>query len=199
MRRFSLPIMLALATTLALAGCGNDSEKSATDTAPSTTAPGDTPADTSADDSTTATAATEFPCDVFSQEEIEQLAGNALDPGDMIRNNIDENGVQWAADACTWTNLDDDTATEVTLAVSRADDFPSGSVECPERLGAATISGAGDTAYWEFNDAVESAGIGELRVCSADALIGVQVDGPGDEASLQQKALDIANETLDRL
>lgn len=192
MRRPMAVVVLVL--VLVLSACGGDNGDA---TAGTTSDPGDaTPQDS--EEATTSLPDDEFPCSLVSHTEAEQIAGNSLDPGDALTNNIDENGTQWVAQECTWPNFQEETPVELTLQVSRADDFPDGEVGCPPLPAGAEITGIGDTAYWAFTEAGDS-GVGDLRVCTADTLISTRATGLPDEAALQAKAKALAETAMAQL
>jgi len=142
-------------------------------------------------------AAEEFPCDLLTQAEIDEIAGNPLDPGDASTNHVTEDTTQWTARACDWGKLGASEPTEVTLAVSRAADFPSGSVQCPAPPGTSTaVAGLGTSATWAWTDAGTSITVGKLRVCAADALVDVTVSGAGSGAALLAVAKGVAGKVL---
>lgn len=142
----------------------------------------------------------EFPCSLLSQAEIDELAGNTLDPGDATTGDIIEDTVSYVAHTCSWTALGVTDPVEVIVQVSRAEDFPSGSTLCPPLPGAdSTVPGVGDEASWAFSGAGTSIEVGELRVCSSSAVISVMVSGPGSEQELQQVALDVEAAIADAL
>jgi hypothetical protein len=126
---------------------------------------------------TSAGAQLEFPCNLVSQAEIDQITGNPLDPGDAQTNHVTEDDASWTERECAWLKLGVETATEVRLGVSRAADFPSGSVGCPPLSSSTAVSGVGDQAQWSWNDPGTTVTVGALRVCTGDALLQVTVTG----------------------
>lgn len=186
--------MAVVVLVLVLAACGGEDGD---DTAGTTSDPGSATTQDSGE-ATTSLPEDEYPCDLVTHAEAEQIAGNSLDPGDTLTNNIDENGTQWVAQECTWPNFQDEVPVELTLQVSRADDFPDGDVGCPPLPAGAEITGIGDTAYWAFTEAGDS-GVGDLRVCTADALITTRATGLPDEAALQTKAKALAETAMAQL
>ena len=123
------------------------------------------------------TAGAEFPCDLVAQAEVEQIAGNPLDPGDATTDHVSENRATWTAHSCAWTQPSAQNPTEITIAVSRAADFPSGKVECPSLSSSIPQAGLGTSAQWSLDDAGTTIVVGDLRVCSSDLLLNVHVDG----------------------
>ena len=120
----------------------------------------------------------EFPCDLITQAEIETIAGNPLDPGDVATNHVTENDATWTDNECAWLSTQSGNPTEITLTVSRAADFPSQTVECPKIIGTTTaVSGVGTSAQWLYSDPGTETTVGQLRVCADNALIGVRVTG----------------------
>jgi hypothetical protein len=141
----------------------------------------------------------EYPCTLILQARVEQLAGNALEPGDANTFNHDENGVLWTAAECIWLSLPGPSV-EVELEVSDAAGFPSGTVGCPP-LGEPTapISGLGSTATWSWVDPGTELTVGTLRVCSTVRLVDVRVSGPSPsvgELALRAVAVGVATEVL---
>jgi len=144
----------------------------------------------------TAGPAGEYPCTLIPEATVEQLAGNALEPGDANTFNHDENGVLWTAAECIWPSPPGP-AIEVELEVTDAAGFPSGAVGCPP-LGEPTtpVGGLGSTATWSWVDPGTELTVGTLRVCSAAWLVDVRVSGPGSEATLRAVAVGVATEVL---
>lgn len=98
---------------------------------------------------------------------------------------------------CSFESVDD--GIEVDLNLSFAEQFEDGTVHCVEpsdHLHPVTvIDGLGDSAWWQSKDFENSTDAeGELTVCVADALIGIEIEGPAElRATLQQQATDIAD------
>lgn len=125
----------------------------------------------------------EYPCTLIPEATVEQLAGNALEPGDADTIPHDENGVLWTAVECAWLSPPGP-AVEVDLEAAGADGFPSGTVGCPPLAGsAAPVAGLGSSAAWSWIAAGTELTEGTLRVCSAGSLVDVRVGGPGGESS----------------
>ena len=189
----------ALVVALAAAGCSSGSsntESSSVDATtsnqPSATSAGGSSGTSSTTAGGTAAGTGEFPCSLLSQTQVEQLAGNPLDKGSAATNHTTENDVEYVAEACTWSASGSDPAVEVTVAVSRASDFPSGSVECPPLLGAdSSVSGLGGPASWSWTGTGSTVEKGVLRVCESTSLVTVTVRGPGTEPAIQQIARDV--------
>ena len=205
MRR--LLITLA-ACGLLLAGCsddGDDDESSDTteDTTVETTETADTEPDETIDpeadeaiDDALAEGDEEFPCDVLDEAETKEMFGSDRLAPDATTTFVNEDGEEWEAAACSWTTFDE-TATEATLQVSVADDFPDGAVACPPMANAtADVPGVGDSAQWSWVDPDTTVTVGELRVCTADALIDVDVSGTDPEPGLQAYAITLAEAAL---
>ncbi|MCC7078495.1 MAG: hypothetical protein IT198_15335 [Acidimicrobiia bacterium] len=190
MRRALLHAGLAAALVLLLAACGGNDETTtptAADEEPTTTSAG-------TGDDTTTSLPDDYPCNLLPHEEVETIAGNALESGDTITNNIDESGTKWTAQECTWA-ASELGGTEPTLAVSTPADFPSGAIDCPEPPNGTPVSGLGDQAYWQWTEAVEQ-GVGELRVCTADVMLGARVSGAGGESVIRPKVEALAQAAL---
>ncbi len=193
MRRWIATAFVAL---VVLAACGNDDTAEPQTTLDTSPALEETTATTEGT-TTTALADEEYPCSLLTQDEVEQLAGNPLEPGDATTNNITEDSNSFQAAQCDWSSFEGENPVEVTLAVSGSDDFPSGSVECPELPGTTSqLDDIGTQAFWAWNDPGTTLKVGSLRVCTADALVTVDVSSPGDEASTQQVARGVAEATL---
>lgn len=127
---------------------------------------------------TSGSAASEFPCNLLTQSQVEQITANPLDPGDASTNHVTQDSASWTARECAWAKPSAANATEVTLGVSRAGDFGSGSVECPPLPGSTTpVSGLGTEAHWSWTDTGTATTVGELRVCTSAALVDVHVSG----------------------
>jgi hypothetical protein len=142
----------------------------------------------------------EFPCTLVTQAEVSQLAGNDVEPGDVSTIHVTEDTTTWTAEECAWPSNASEYPLEVTLAVSRAADFPSGVVGCPPILGASTpVTGLGTEASWSWSDPGTTLKVGELRVCTPDALVHVRVSGATDETSLQQTAVGVAEGAIGQL
>lgn len=141
-------------------------------------------------------AAGEYPCTLVAHATVEQLAGNALEPGDANTFNHDENGVLWTSAECIWS-LPPGPGVELELEVTDPAGFPSGSVGCPP-LGEPTtpVDGLGPAATWSWVDPGTELTVGTLRVCSAESLVDVRVSGSVDEAALRAAAIGVATEVL---
>ncbi|MEK6775888.1 MAG: hypothetical protein AABY87_03265 [bacterium] len=95
-----------------------------------------------------------FPCSVFTQEEIEALAGNPLDKGSYMFENRTEDDRVYKSESCAWSAKGGQ-GNEVSLQVSLAKHFDSGQVVCYPPLGAEDdnpwapkkVSGVGDQAW----------------------------------------------------
>lgn len=142
-----------------------------------------------------------FPCSVFTQEEIEALAGNPLDKGSYMFENRTEDDRVYKGESCAWSAKGGQ-GNEVSLRVSQAKHFDSGQVVCYPALGAEAdnrwapkkIPGIGDQAWWEYK---KSWGMGTLRFCSAKMLAEVHVDLTGDdEAAAEKMARAVAGKVL---
>lgn len=190
-------ITMVFVALVLLAACGNDDDGAEPQTTADTSPTVEETTATTEGTTTTALADEEFPCSLLTQAEVEQLAGNPLEPGDAITNNVTEDTNSFQAAQCDWSSFEGENPVEVTLAVSQDDDFPSGSVECPELPGTTSqLDDIGTQAFWAWNDPGTTLKIGSLRVCTADALVTVDVSSPGDEASTQQIARGVAEAAL---
>lgn len=153
--------------------------------------------------STTAVAAGstdgEFPCDLLTPEVIAQITGNPLD-GDAITSPTSENDLSWTARQCVWSGPPPSTSVEVTLSVSRPDDFPAGASMCPPPVGTtAPVAGIGTSATWSWTDPGTEQKVGVLRACSPDAFVVVQVSGTPNDPQQQQVATSVAEKVLGAL
>lgn len=204
-RKLALAVTLS-AVVLTAGACGGGSSSDGEELAaggPTTTATtpddsGDPSDDTAVDDTTTTTVEeSQFPCDLVSQEKIDEIAGNPLDTGAVFTNHVTEDTESWTAMECSWTTMALDESTEVILDVSLADDFPSGSVECPPIPGSSEpVDGLGTSAQWSWVDAGTTVTVGDLRVCSDDALVQVKVSGAIGGEALLAVARSTAEEAL---
>jgi hypothetical protein len=131
-----------------------------------------------------------------SQAEIDQITGNPLDAGDAQTNHVTENDASWTQRECAWLKFGSETATEVRLGVSRAADFPSGSVECPPLFSSAAVSGLGEQAQWSWNDPGTTVTVGTLRVCTGDVLLEVTVTGTTSGDGHLEVARSVADTAL---
>jgi hypothetical protein len=97
----------------------------------------------------TAGPAGEYPCTLIPEATVEQLAGNALEPGDTNTFNHDENGVLWTAAECIWPSPPGP-AIEVELEVTDAagpSGRPAGRCSASRRR-----PGGPPTATWSWVD-----------------------------------------------
>jgi hypothetical protein len=125
-----------------------------------------------------------FPCNVFTQEEIEALAGNPLGIGRYTFENLTEDGSSYGGESCSWSTVGGK-GNEISIRVSLAKHFGAGQVECYPPPGAGTddpqapkkISLIGDQAWWSYR---KNYGVGTLRVCSPKELLEVTIDLAGD-------------------
>ncbi|HNP65238.1 MAG TPA: hypothetical protein PKH39_14980 [Woeseiaceae bacterium] len=142
-----------------------------------------------------AKSAVRFPCTVFDRQSAGELLGNELDApmyAHEFKNtsNLDT-GEQfsWEADACTWSNTGD--GANLTIWVSRPQDFKDGRVRChgfyDEDI---TEPFLGGNAKWEF---LESFAWAKLLVCRDDGLFFIEIhDGPSDETDARRITNDAA-------
>jgi len=138
----------------------------------------------------------EYPCTLVAQATVEQLAGNALEPGDAATNHHDQDGVLWTAAECAWLSFEPEPV-GVNLEVTKADGFPSGSVGCPPLPGSGVpVEGLGAPATWSWTDPGTTATVGTLRVCDPAALIDVRVDGSIGGEALRAVAVGVASAAL---
>jgi hypothetical protein len=113
-----------------------------------------------------------FPCSLYSQQEIDALAGNPLQAGSYTFNHVSHNDHKFRSESCDWSAKSGE-GNEVGLWVSLPKHFDSGKVECSPGNANTKISGVGDQAWWEYQ---KYFGMGTLRVCSAKAMLEVKVD-----------------------
>lgn len=139
------------------------------------------------------TEAATWPCSLFPQAEVEALAGNPLDKGSYMFNNVSDNDREYKSESCDWSAKGGD-GNEVGLWVSLPKHFKSGQVECSPGSTNRKISGIGDQAWWEFQ---KYWGGGTLRVCSPKAMLEVKVTLKSkDEASAKKIAQTMAEKVL---
>ena len=140
--------------------------------------------------------ASTYPCSVFTQQEIEALAGNPLDTGSYAFNNVSEDNHEYKSVSCGWSAKSAE-ANEVALWVSLPKHFNSGKVECSPGAASDKISGIGDQAWWNYQ---KSWGIGTLRVCSEKAMLETKVTMKGkSEPAAKTAAQAIAEKVLGSL
>ncbi|MCB1030389.1 MAG: hypothetical protein KDA95_03580 [Acidimicrobiales bacterium] len=142
----------------------------------------------------------EFPCSLFTADEIAQITGNPLD-GDMSSGPVTENEFTYEAKRCTWSVSEfDEEAQEVILTVSLPEDFPSGTFVCPSALGGETpLSVTGTESNWMWVDPGTTAKVGTLRSCGDEVFVSVEVSGANNEAQQQQVAVAVVEHVLDEL
>jgi hypothetical protein len=134
-----------------------------------------------------------FPCSLYTQAELEELAGNALDKGSYAFNNVSENDHVYKSESCAWSAAQGQ-GNEVNLWVSLPQHFASGHVECAPGSGQ-EISGIGDKAWWDYQ---KYFGTGTLRVCSARAMLEVKATVASKDESMARKiAESMADKVLE--
>jgi hypothetical protein len=195
-------IVPLIAVAVLAVACGSDDDNaddasSTTETTETTELTAATDFVPSTDEPTTVTFEDDYPCSLFDLDELGTIIGNSLDQSDGITNNVTEDDVSYVGQQCNWSSSTGE-GNELIVQVSEADDFPSGSVECPPTIGDATIvTGVGNSADYQLVAATELE-VGTLRVCSDDSFVIVSVDGPVGEDH-QQMAVAIAELTLSAL
>lgn len=138
----------------------------------------------------------EFPCGLLSADEVAQILGNPLD-GDAITSPTTEGDLSWTARQCVWSGPPSTTTVEMTLSVSRPEDFPAGTSSCPPPIGTTTpVAGIGDSATWSWTDPGTEETVGELRVCSPGGFVVVRMSGMPDGPQQQQMATAVAEKVL---
>lgn len=138
--------------------------------------------------------ASTFPCSLFTQQEIEALAGNPLDKGSYALNHVSEDDHNYRSQSCDWSAKTTE-GNEVGVWVSLPKHFDSDKVECsPGSASASKIPGLGDQAWWEYQ---KSYGMGTLRVCSAKAMLEAKITMKSkEEAPARTIAQTIAEKVL---
>ena len=137
--------------------------------------------------------ASTFPCSLFTQQEIEALAGNPLDKGSYALNHVSENDHNYRSESCDWSAKSEQ-GNEVGLWVSLPKHFDSGKVECSPGSATDKISGIGDQAWWQYQ---KYYGMATLRVCSAKAMLEAKVTMRSkEEAPARTIAQTIAEKVL---
>jgi hypothetical protein len=137
--------------------------------------------------------ASTWPCSLFSQSEIEALAGNPLDKGSYAFNNVSDNDHEYKSESCGWS-ASGGGSNEISLWVSLPKHFKSGRVECSPGSTDKKISGIGDQAWWEYQ---KYWGAGTLRVCSEKAMLEVKATMKGaEEAAVRKTAQAVAEKVL---
>lgn len=148
----------------------------------------------------------EFPCDILDEAGVEEIFGASerRQPPMADPLNVIEDDLEWTAAQCSWpavgnASIESDVPPKGSVAVALADDFPDGQVACPTVAGAQALDAVGDSAQWVWVDPDTTLKVGELRVCTADALIDVRVSGVDGEPELQAIAVALANAAIDAL
>lgn len=137
--------------------------------------------------------ASTFPCSLFSQQEIDAVAGNPLDKGSYTFNHVSDNDHNYRSESCDWSAKGGE-GNEVALWVSLPKHFDSSKVECSPGNANNRISGIGDQAWWDYQ---KYFGMGTLRVCSAKAMLEVKVTVTSkEEAAAKTIAQAISEKVL---
>lgn len=192
-RWLAVPVVVVMSLATA---CGGD-DVSSEDTSTTIEVPDETATVPPTDAQPSTTLVEDYPCSLFDLDELGTILGNDLDMGDGVTNNVSEDNVEYVGQECSWSSSTGE-GNELRVQVSEADDFPSGSVDCPPTIGDSTpVSGVGTSAEWNVSAATELE-VGTLRVCAPDAFIIVVVDGPVGEDH-QTMAVEIADLTLTAL
>lgn len=137
-------------------------------------------------------------CDLVTTDELGDIFGTTFSSGRTVQSTVTEDGVTWTPDQCSWES---DEKLELSLKIADAADFETGTLVCaePSRLlyEVTDIADLGTAAYWTFDDAFGAEG--ELRVCTAEALIDVELEAEtGDGATLQGQAVQFARLVTER-
>ena len=171
--------------------------------------------------------AEEFPCTVLGLTAIEQLLGNPVEPPAWTLEEVEDQGVSFQAETCSWLTFEQ-AAGEIVLQVSWPDQFEQGAVVCwqPESVqtegsDAATGQPADLTPLSEEADDDEPAPepkaelvadlgsaawwlydldseFGSLQVCHPRVRVAVEVSSVSDAAA-RAAAVDLARRTLSAL
>jgi hypothetical protein len=128
-------------------------------------------------------------CGGLTTEDLVGLFSVELEGPDPETGSSDQNGATWTSTGCDWEGA----GLEIDLDISEGSNFPGGSVECIEPGGAGDVTaveGIGNQAWWKFDDVDEVEG--ELRVCTDDRMVELEVDGETGSMSseeLQEKVV----------
>ncbi len=141
----------------------------------------------------------QFPCSVITQDEIERLLGNAVEPAVFAREEITENGETFSAEVCSWLSFEDG-ANEATLWVSQPEHFPGGEIACElpdvdEETLVLPTPDLGTQAWWIHD---QSAGVGSLLACSSQLRVQIDIaSGTQGQALALQVARALVSQVLE--
>jgi hypothetical protein len=188
-------LLATLTLALVLVGCGDDDPISSGGADASETSP-----PTSETTATTPVAEVD-PCELADEADAEAAFEEDLPPGSFSSGSIDEDGVQWKSDNCNW---DIEEGTEVSLAVTTAEDFTDGQLQCPELdsfdVPSTPVEVLDAEAYW-VNDKIDP-NEGTLRICTDTHLLGIDLDSPDgsrDPDTMRDQAVAFAEVVLANL
>jgi len=140
-------------------------------------------------------------CDLADASDVEAAYGEPVPPGSYGGGGHDDNGVQWQSDNCNW---DVEDGLEVTLAVSRADQFADGELLCLELdsfgTPATPVPELGDRAWWVVDDVDPDEGT--LRICTDEEMIDIDMesaDGSRDPDTMRDQSVALAEVVLANL
>lgn len=139
---------------------------------------------------------------------ISGITGVKVSPGEAKKRYLTEDRTNYEASACTWvlSGAGSDTSStigvpqDLTLQVSRADDFEDATVVCPPLMTESIpVPDLGEEAYWSWTNPGTDATIGRIRTCTSTALITVQIDGISDESVARRLGTTIAAAALEAI
>lgn len=202
MRRVMAAVFATALGTLVVTGCSDNNDNPLAETTSTTTASTQT-SDSVPESSSTSTSSAAGPSDLRAQ-----CAGVTSDDLAPIFSTgfavptASSGGVSTVDDfdyktvGCSFESADEEL--EVDINLSFAEQFEDGTVHCMKPSDhvhpVVAIDGLGDSAWWQPNDFENSTDAeGELTVCVAEAMIGIDIEGPAElRATLQQQANDVA-------
>lgn len=138
---------------------------------------------------------------------LRDIVGGDVSTGEVKKRYLTEDRTNYTASACTWTLGADGargtggtTARNIALQVSTSADFDGAGVQClPLITGATPVADLGDEAYWSWTNPGTDHTTGRLRVCTANDLITIQVDGISQEPTAMNAATTLAAAALSAL
>ncbi len=163
-------LLAAFALALALTACGDDDN-------PISSGGASEKPESSPSATTETEAGPAAVCDLADANDVEAAYGEPVPDGSYGGGGHDVNGEQWQSDNCNW---EVDNGIEVTLAVSRADQFADGELLCLELesfgTAATPVPELGDRAWWVVDEVDPDEGT--LRICTDEEMIDIDMESP---------------------